>query len=190
MLSRIINSVTQKEFIPLWFILVVLVFIDISTRLTEFKTKKNTHWALAEATENAGLILNKEQADSIISAIDNYQITPEKEAGNINNTMSAAEQQAQQGSLSELFSGTIRYRLVGIFDKNERFSVIQQYDISTNEQKLIKLSVLEHLKNYQITKILANKVTLTSTDNRQISLYLYTQAQASKHKQLKAIKSN
>jgi len=187
MFSRIINSVTQKEIFPLWLMLAVLVFIDISTRLTEFETKKNTHWALAEATEKTGLILNKEQADSITSAIDSYQVTPEHEKGaNINNTMSEAEQLAQQGSLSELFSGTIRYRLVGIFDKNERFSVIQQYDISTNEQKLIKLSVLEHLKNYQITKILANKVTLTSTDNRQISLYLYTQA--NKHKQIKAIK--
>ena len=187
MFSRIINSVTQKEIFPLWLMLAVLVFIDISTRLTEFETKKNTNWKLAEATENAGLILNKEQADSIISEINSYQVTPEHEKGaNINNTMSETEQLAQQGSLSELFSGTIRYRLVGIFDKNERFTVIQQYDISTNEQKLIKLSVLEHLKNYQITKILANKVTLTSTDNRQISLYLYTQA--NKHKQIKAIK--
>jgi len=173
MLNSILNSFTQKVFLPLWAVLIFFIFVDISTRLTQFETKKNSNWKMETVSENAALLLSKEQANKIIADINDFQVDPEDELGA--DIMSEAEQLAQQGSLSELFSGSIRYRLVGIFDKGERFAVIQQHDTANNEQELIKLSVLESLKNYKITKILANKVTLTSNDNRQISLYLYNQ---------------
>jgi len=190
MLNNLINSVTQKVFLPLWAVLILFVFFDISTRLTQFETKKSSNWKIESVSTDNALILSQEQANSIIADINNFQVTPETEVEtNVNKATSEAEQLAQQGSLGELFAGNIRYRLVGIFDKGERFAVIQQHDISNNEQKLIKLSVLEHLKNYQITKVLANKITLISNDNRQISLYLYKQLDKQTDKQTdKAIK--
>jgi len=174
MFARIINSVTQKEFFPLWAVLILFVLFDINTRLTQYETKKNSNWQIETLNKSAGLLLSKEQADSITTDIDNFQVTPEPET-NTNKAMSEAEQLAQRGEVGELFSGNIRYRLAGIFDKDERFAVIQQYNVSTNDKELIKGSVFEHLKNYEITEVLANKITLTSNDNRQISLYLYKQ---------------
>lgn len=174
MLKAIIISSFQKVFFPVWVLLVFFILLDITTRLTNYEIKSSNNWKITSFDENAGLKLNQAQADIIIKNINNYQKTSKNETEtSVNKTMSAAEQLAQQGRLSQLYSGDMRYRLVGIFNKSERFAVIQQLDTSMDKQKLLKVNVLENLQNYKITKILANKVILNSNDNRQISLYLY-----------------
>jgi len=172
MLSHIKNSFTQKFFFPLWGILVVFILLDITTRLINYETKDNTHWQLKSISKETILTLQAEQAERLIKMINNYQTTPEIHT-HTHQTMSEADQLAQQGSLNQLYAGNIRYRLVGIFDKNEHFAVIQQLDVSTNEQSLVKVNVLERLKNYKITKIFPNKVTLESDNNGQVTLFLY-----------------
>jgi hypothetical protein len=172
MLSHIKNSFTQKFFFPVWGILAVFILLDITTRLINYETKDNSQWKLQSISKDTILTLQAEQAESIIKMINNYQTTPEIQT-HTNQTMSEAEQLAQQGSLNQLYAGNIRYRLVGIFDKNEPFAVIQQLDVSTNEQSLVKVKVLERLKNYKITKIFPDKVTLESDNNGQVTLFLY-----------------
>jgi hypothetical protein len=172
MLSHIKNSFTEKFFFPLWGILVISITLDITTRLINYETQDNSQWKLQSINKAPILTLQAEQAESIIKLLNNYQTAPEIQT-NTNQTMSEAEQLAQQGSLNQLYAGNIRYRLVGIFDKNEPFAVIQQLDVLKNEQSLVKVKVLERLKNYKITKIFPDKVTLESDNDSQVTLFLY-----------------
>ncbi|MFT5813786.1 MAG: hypothetical protein ACI9VT_001544 [Psychroserpens sp.] len=172
MLNYIKASFTQKFFFPLWGLLVVFILLDITTRLINYETKDNSQWKLKSISKETILTLQAEQVASIIKMLNNYQTTPEIHT-HTHQTMSEAEQLAQQGSLNQLYAGNIRYRLVGIFDKNEPFAVIQQLDVLTNEQNLVKVNVLERLKNYKVTKIFPDNVTLKSDNNGKITLFLY-----------------
>jgi len=183
-LFNFFNSLTQKIFLPLWGILTAFILVDITTRLTNYETSDNSRWKIESASENNGLMLNQEQELLIINAINNYEITTVVDNASTNDRMSSAEQLAQHGDLSQLYAGKIRYRLVGIFDKKERFAVIEQMDTSVNEKKLIRISTLANIQNYKITKIAANKVLLISTDHREISLYLYQKSDEKSAKQL------
>lgn len=174
MLSDIIKKYTQKVYLPCWGGLIVIIFLDISTRLTYMETKQNLPWKVASEAKNEMLTLSQAQAEEIATAISHFEISSEVES-KVNNTMSEAEQLAQQGDLQQLFAGDKRYRLVGIFDKSERFAVIQQLDTTLNKQELIKVTAAERLQGYEITKIFANKATLTSDDKREITLFLYKQ---------------
>ncbi|PCH94198.1 MAG: hypothetical protein COB83_12250 [Gammaproteobacteria bacterium] len=174
MFKGIISHSVQKVFLPLWAVLIIFVLVDVSVRLTNYEIKNKDNWKITSVDESADLKLSQEQAKTIIKNINNFEVTTEPSTeSDEDRAMSAAEQLTQQGDLSQLYAGNIQYRLVGIFDKNGRFAVIQQFDTTVNEKKLIRVSALDSLQNYKITKILADKVILNSDDDRQISLHLY-----------------
>jgi len=178
MFNRLKASFVQKQFMPLWLIITLLILLDISTRLTSYETEQNDTWKIASASKNVGFYLDQAQGKLIKSSIDAYQAAELETKSKANIGMSEADQLAQQGDLSQLYAGNIRYRLVGIFDKSGRFAVIQQLNIAENENKLIKVAMTESLQGYQVTEILSNKVILRSNDNRQVSLFLYKKLDA------------
>ena len=171
---NVIKTYTQKILIPCWLVLLIVIFFDISTRLTNIEIKQSLPWQVADQAKSGAFSLNQEQAKAIAEAINNYEVSSEIETA-VDNTMSEAEQRAQQGDLNQLFSGNKRYRLIGIFDNNERFAVIKQLDVTVNTEKLIKVTIADSLQDYKVTKILANKVILNSGDKREITLFLYQQ---------------
>lgn len=178
MFIKPIKTYTQRIFLPCWLILFVIIFLDITTRLTNTNVKPSSPWQAASAADNAVFTLEQAQAEQITNAINNYEVSSAPQTSE-NSVMSEAEQLAQQGDLSELFSGNTRYRLAGIFEKQQRFAVIEQFDVSANESKLIKVSVTDSLQGYEVANIFANKVTLNSSDNRQINLFLYKKSDRS-----------
>lgn len=166
------TGVFQKSLIPLWFLLAVLAAFDIGNRINNNKAEVNSTWQLEPLNEKLTINLDNDQANEIITAINQYELTQldEEQPANI---MSDADQNNQKGNLDEFYSGELRYRLIGVFDKNERFAVLKEFNVSTNQNTLKKITKFERIKNYQVTDILANTLILQSEDDRIITLFLY-----------------
>ncbi|MFT5814426.1 MAG: hypothetical protein ACI9VT_002187 [Psychroserpens sp.] len=179
MLKQIMHNITQKKLILLWIILASFVMIDITTRLTDNDSIKTAKVKIEKVENNSALMLEPEDAEVIIANINQYQIQTESDISN-NEIMAEAEQNAQNGDLSQLYAGNFRFRLVGVFDKSELFAVIQQMDVTVNEQKLTRISTFERLQNYKVVKINSDKISLLSDDNRQITLFLYNHSEQRK----------
>lgn len=173
MLKNIILNMTQKKLIVVWFILALFIIIDFTSRLTDYDSVSKANISLEKIEQNSILMLEQKEAESIIAALNRYQVQNESKLKS-HEIMSEAEQNAQRGNLNQLYAGNIQFRLIGVFDKSELFAVIQQKDVSLNEYELIKIGPSEKLKNYQVVKIYPDKITLLSDDNRQITLFLYS----------------
>jgi len=173
MLERLNFTVLYPVLVGLF----MLIVFDISTRLINTETAKPLIWKSDNDNTqiNEKLRFNQEQADAINHALNNYE--QETLATTNTNTngqaISEAEKLAQQGNLNQLYAGDFRYRLVGVFKEKISFAIIQQYNVKTKVQQLIKLKQTEHINNYQISTILANSVLLKSSNKRQIKLFLY-----------------
>ena len=163
---------SQKKLIPVWLGIVVLIVFDISTRLTKSELKETQFWELEKADEEFSIEASKNEIDEIIAALNAYQV----EDGNTpldSDIMSEQDQESQSGNLNQLWAGTNRYRLVGIFNKLKRFAVLQEKSTSTDEQKILKVGIGDSIQNYKVMDINANKVLITGSNNRSITLFLY-----------------
>jgi len=167
--SSVLNT---KALLPLWLGIIVVILFDMIIRLTNLPTYETATWQSNNIAVGKKRYLSGNQAKAIISGINNF----EKNALAVNNkdqnTLQTNELN-QQGDLNQLYAGNFRYRVIGIFKEKAFFAVIQQHNLKTKERKLIQVGISESINNYQVIKIMANKVLLTSTDNRQVNLFLY-----------------
>jgi hypothetical protein len=167
------HSLTSKVHLPLWTGLVILIAIDLITRINVTPVKQNKLWQDEKAAKVIAEYISEAEATKIGFAINNYAVQSNLDEVPGDNYLSVKEQNAQQGDMHELFSGEMRYRLMGIFKKRTAFAVIEQENLLTNEQQIIKLTLSSSLNNYQVNDILANKVIFSSQEDHQVSLYLY-----------------
>ncbi|MFT5812278.1 MAG: hypothetical protein ACI9VT_000012 [Psychroserpens sp.] len=169
--AGLLDKVTAKALLPLWAILVLLALLDITTRLQVAPSASQKAWQLSDSQITKGVQITAGRAMAINLAIDKYE-----QASALAPTqyqMSNAEQLAQEGDLEQLYSGDMRYRLVGIFKQQSAFAVIEQEHLRTNEKENNKVTLQSTLNDYQVNEILSNKIVLMSKEKRQVTLYLY-----------------
>jgi hypothetical protein len=171
--THLIYSLTSKVHLPLWTGLLILIAVDLITRINVTPVQQNKPWEDEKATRVIADYISEAEATKISFAINNYEVQSSLDEVPGDNYPSVTEQNAQQGDMHELFSGEMRYRLMGIFKKSTAFAVIEQENLLTNEQKIIKITLSSSLNNYQVNDISANKVIFSSQEGRQVSLYLY-----------------
>jgi hypothetical protein len=169
--NKLFILLAEKNLFPLLAILMILAIIDLTTRLSVDQPISSKNWQKENSKPIQEKRLTQVQAKIVINAITDYSQELNKNV--TDNRMSKAQQLAQQGNLNQLYSGDMSYRLMGVFQQNKAFAVILQKNIPTNEEKMRQVGLLTDLNDYQVTKIARNSVTLISSNNRQVTLYLY-----------------
>ena len=180
-LSNYLDCFTNKQFLPIWLLCIILVIIDASSRLNFAAGEQDNNWQIAQSEMSTKAFLLQQDLDKILAGLADYDIETKADSKTANTSqgMSAEEQAKQQGQLEQLYIGNLRYRLVGIFADSKIFAILKQKNINTNEESLVKVAVNDKLQRYKVTKILVNQVLLTSDSNQNITLDLYKKQLAS-----------
>ncbi|SEK46937.1 hypothetical protein SAMN05216262_101433 [Colwellia chukchiensis] len=173
--GKLLQTITAKPLLPVWAILVLLSVLDITTRLNVGDNSPQKPWQQSDHHITQGLQIDTKHAATIRQLINAYQQQDQTPSVN-DNRMSDAQQLAQKGELAELFSGDLRYRLLGIFKQQQAFAVIEQHHMISDEKETLKITLQSSLNGYQVRDIASNKIELISNDQRQVTLYLYQTA--------------
>lgn len=173
-------GVTDKQYVPVWLFLLILIMIDLNARFNIQPASAQNNWQLNEQLITPRVHLQQQDSDLILAALNPFE---QDQVNDISVStslaaMSLAQQAQQQGLLSQLYVGNLRYRLVGVFTDHAGFAVLQQTNITNAEKTLVKVKAGDMLNQYQVNNILSNQVTITS-DTRNISLDLYKKQLAS-----------
>jgi len=179
--KKLFLSVTDKQFLPIWLLLIVVMIIDVTTRLNTAQVNSAKNWEISENIITTRAHLSPQDTNDILAAFAGYDVDVKDETSSAMKMdgMSAEAQAEQQGRLAQLYVGNLRYRLMGVFADKVSFAILQQKDIVSGEQILVKVKTSDTLRHYQVEKILANQVIITSTTNKKISLDLYKKQLAS-----------
>lgn len=178
--KQLLAYITDKHFFPVWIFLIIMVMFDLNTRFNTQSNSAQSNWQISEQLITPKGHLQQQDADIILAGFKKFE---QNQANKINQptklaAMSLAEQANQQGLLSQLYIGNLRYRLVGVFTDDEAFAVLQQTDITNAEQTLVKVKAGDMLNQYQVKQINSNQVTIHS-NSQIISLDLYKKQLAS-----------
>jgi hypothetical protein len=173
-------SITEKQFLPIWGVLIIVMVTDVTTRLNTENISSEDKWQITDNAATTMTNLQQQETDDILTALTAYEVAEvdNKDSSSTIEGMSAAEQAEQQGLLGQLYIGDLRYRLVGVFTDKMSFAILQQKNIVSGEQVLIKVKANDMLKHYKVEKILTNQVIITS-NTHNISLDLYKKQLAS-----------
>jgi len=168
--SSTLAKLSKKELLPLLLILFIAILFDITSRFNGGEANNGSIWKSENGIVSNTISLNQSNADALLNLLNRYETS--EELTNKKNGMSEADQLAQQGDLNELFSKDMRYRLMGIFNHNDRFAVISKQNTENNKQELIRVRVKDNLEDYQVADILADRIII-SHGIKEANLFLY-----------------
>jgi hypothetical protein len=169
-----------KELAPVIAGLCILMLLDMTLRLSLEDREGQRPWKPAASTPAALKRLTSKDAVAIMTALGQYD-TPQVESAQSAtdaNTVSAEQQAKQEGNLDQLYVGQLRFRLVGVFSRGERFAVLQQRDVTQNSKpELKKVEIGDTLNDYMVVGIDIDRVQLDTEDGRQVVLMLFSKSQ-------------
>ncbi len=176
-ITHLWQILTSKAHLPLLLALTIFMVVDVITRINMTIMPQSKPWRDENTTKVMIEKITATQTAMISDAINHYKIEKNSDIARVATLLSTAEQNAQQGDLEQLFSGDMRYRLMGVFKEKHAFAAIQQKNLLSEEEKTIKVTLSSSLNNYQVDDISANKVTFSSQQGLQVALYLYNKTQ-------------
>lgn len=172
-MNKILLSLKQRALWPIWLLLIIVIILDLKYRFANHLSNDNNDWQIETNQVVLAQVLSPEEAKIIAEILSEYDIAKEQVSAPKSTTLSEAEQAAQQGRINQLYSGDLRFRLVGIFTQQQNFAVLSGKDLASSTDKVLKVKVDEKLGEYLITAILANEIQLLAEDKRQITLKLF-----------------
>lgn len=175
-------SLTQaKNLRPVMMVLGLVILGDIWLRLSLDDLDNQRSWQPEARSAESLKRLTSQRAAAIITALEQYDAAQvESSSQTAGADSSVPENQAgQEGDVDQLYIGSLRFRLLGVFSRGERFAVLQQRDAAQNDKsELRKVEIGDIIDDYMVVGIDIDRVQMDTEDGRQVVLMLFSKSQS------------
>lgn len=156
------------------FILSLYFFSDLNSRFTSSTSESDQAEIKQRSQLSERMLMNPAEQKEITAFIQSFVDDAVEKTTSIKG-LSLEKQKQQQGDLEQLYSRDFRYRLKGIFTSGKAVAIIQQTQLSNNNNTLVEIGLGGQLNDYTITRIQPNYVEALGNGNT-VKLFLYRAA--------------
>lgn len=156
-------------------VILCLYFLsDVNTRFASSASQSDQAEIKQRSQISERMLMNPAEQTAIKAFIQSFVDDAVEKTTSIEG-LSLEKQKQQQGDLEQLYSQDFRYRLKGIFTSGKAVAIIQQTQLSNNNNTLVEIGLGGQLNDYTITRIQPNYVEARGNGNR-VKLFLYRAA--------------